>query len=141
MSDLVGNPEDRLSHNEAHLVMISMLPLIAPTCFYGELSVIIKHSLYLSCLVKIHILFLNLIAYWVIFHAFLSSADFFQINFLKKFFQEYHQNVKQFGPSRFVGPDLGPNCLPRLSADVIGRQRVKLLSQSDLMKQDCSNVG
>ena len=25
---------------------------------------------------------------------------------------------------RFVGPDLGPNCLPRLSADGTGRQRV-----------------
>ena len=25
---------------------------------------------------------------------------------------------------RFVGPDLGPNCLPRLSADDNGRQRV-----------------
>ena len=25
---------------------------------------------------------------------------------------------------RFVGPDLGPNCLPRLSADSTGRQRV-----------------
>ena len=26
---------------------------------------------------------------------------------------------------RIVGPDLGPNCLPRLSADDTGRQRVK----------------
>ena len=26
---------------------------------------------------------------------------------------------------RFVGPDLGPNCLPKLSADDTGRQRVK----------------
>ena len=26
---------------------------------------------------------------------------------------------------RFVGPDLGPNCLPRLTADVTGRQSVK----------------
>ena len=25
---------------------------------------------------------------------------------------------------RFVGPDLGPNCLPRLSADDTSRQRV-----------------
>ena len=29
---------------------------------------------------------------------------------------------------RLVGPDLGPNCLPRLSADDTGRQRVKLVS-------------
>ena len=28
---------------------------------------------------------------------FLSSADFFQINIFKKFFQEYHQGVKRFG--------------------------------------------
>ena len=26
---------------------------------------------------------------------------------------------------RFVGPDLGPNCLPMLSADDTARQRVK----------------
>ena len=26
---------------------------------------------------------------------------------------------------QFIGPDLGPNCLPRLSADDTGRQRVK----------------
>ena len=25
---------------------------------------------------------------------------------------------------RIVGPDLGPNCLPKLSADVTGRQGV-----------------
>ena len=36
---------------------------------------------------------------------FLSSADFFQIIFLEKFFQEYHLSV---------GPDLGPICLQRL---------------------------
>ena len=30
---------------------------------------------------------------------------------------------------RFVEPDLGPNCLPRLSADDTGRQRVKPLIQ------------
>ena len=27
---------------------------------------------------------------------------------------------------RIVGPDLGPNCLPRLSANDTGRQRVKV---------------
>ena len=45
----------------------------------------------------------------------LSSADFFKINFFKKFFQERYQSVNQFGHS--VGPDLGPNCMQRLSAD------------------------
>ena len=31
---------------------------------------------------------------------------------------------------RIVGPDLGPNCLPRLSADDTGRQRVKMVFES-----------
>ena len=38
---------------------------------------------------------------------------------------------------RTVGPDLGPNCLPRLSADDTGRQRVnqyKLESVEDRVK-------
>ena len=55
-----------------------------------------------------------------IFHAFLSFADFFQINFFEEFFQKYHQSVKQFGSRSgptFVSPDLGSNCLQRLSAD------------------------
>ena len=53
----------------------------------------------------------------------LSSADFFfKINFHKKLFQEYYQSVSHgLDPDQdryFVGPDLGPNCLKRLSADV-----------------------
>ena len=39
---------------------------------------------------------------------------------IKKFFQEHYQSVKWFGPDQnrhFVGSDLGPNCLKRLSAD------------------------
>ena len=60
----------------------------------------------------------------------LSSADFFKINFFKKFFQEHYQSVKWFGtrsgPAHYsVGPDLEPNCLQRLSADDTGGQRVK----------------
>ena len=50
------------------------------------------------------------------FSGFLSSADFFQINFFEKMFQEYQQGVKQFGSRSgptFVGLDLGPNCLQR----------------------------
>ena len=37
---------------------------------------------------------IELFASWVIFQAFLSYADFFKINFLEKFFQEYHQSAK-----------------------------------------------
>ena len=46
---------------------------------------------------------------------------------MKKFFQEYLWNVNSLHPDqagRSVGPDLGPNCLPRLSADGTGRQKV-----------------
>ena len=45
----------------------------------------------------------------------MSSADFFQ-NYLFQEILEYFQSVRQFG-SRSVGPDLGPDCLQRVSAD------------------------
>ena len=51
------------------------------------------------------------LAWYVLSLDVLSSSHFFQVN---------HQSVKQFGPrsgSHCVGPDLGPNCLQRLSAD------------------------
>ena len=47
----------------------------------------------------------------------------------KKFFQNYHQSVKQFGSrsvQTFGGPEPGPNCLQRLSADDTGKQRAKV---------------
>ena len=46
---------------------------------------------------------------------------------LSFFFQEYHQSVKQLDPDQaqhFVGLDLIPNCLQRLSADDTGWQRI-----------------
>ena len=52
---------------------------------------------------------------------------FFKINFFKTFFQKYHQIVKHLDPEQaghVVRPDLGPNCLQRLSADDTG-SRVK----------------
>ena len=73
--------------------------------------------------------------YWHLTHcilAFLSSADFFfKINFLKKFFQKYHQNVKQFGP--WSGPTIlwawsGSKLFAKVnSRRHSGRQRVKRL--------------
>ena len=36
-------------------------------------------------------------------------------------------SLDPYQAQRLVGPDLGPNCLPRLSADDTGRQSVKLL--------------
>ena len=47
---------------------------------------------------------------------FCSLLIFFKINFFEKFFQEYHLSFK-----RFVGPDLGLNCLQKLSTDDISR--------------------
>ena len=47
-------------------------------------------------------------------------------------FQEYHQSIKQSGFSqsrRFVGPDLGPNCLQKLSADdIVGKDLIDIHS-------------
>ena len=63
------------------------------------------------------------------FSCVLLTADFFQNHLFKKFFQEYHQSVKQFGSRSgptFVGPDLSPNCLQRLSAEDTCKQRVKV---------------
>ena len=50
----------------------------------------------------------------------LLSTDIFQNYIKKKIFQEHYQSVKLFDSGQiqpFVGPDLGPNCLQRLSAD------------------------
>ena len=64
---------------------------------------------------------------------------FFKITFFKKFFQEHYQSVKPFGARsgpkfcRFVGPDLSPNCLQRLSADN-NKERVNFqMSQLELV--------
>ena len=74
----------------------------------------------------LYMIFLKIFAYWVIFHAFLSSAVFFfKITFFKK--KNKKKNIRnttrvsnRLGPDQArqnVGPDLGPNCLQRLSAD------------------------
>ena len=50
----------------------------------------------------------------------LSSADFFKINFLKKNHSGTLKVSNSLDPAqdrRFVGPDLHPNCIQRLSAD------------------------
>ena len=60
--------------------------------------------------------------YWVILHAFLSSADFFffKSTFPKNSFRNIIRVSNSLDPDQaqhFVGPDLGPNCLKNLSAD------------------------
>ena len=68
---------------------------------------------------------IELFAYWVILHAFLTSADFFK-TFSKNNFRNTIRVSNSLDPDQarhFVGPNLGPNCLQWLSADNKSRQR------------------
>ena len=68
-------------------------------------------------------------AYWEIFHAFLSSADFFKINFFESSFRNtirVSNSLASDQARHFVGPDLGPNHFLNLSADGNSRYRVYL---------------
>ena len=56
---------------------------------------------------------------------FLSSADFFQINFFEKIFQEYHQRAKISSDTDQARHFVGPDRLQSLSADDTSRQGVK----------------
>ena len=62
-----------------------------------------------------------LIESWVIFYVLLSSADFFsKLTFFKHSFRNAIRVSNGLDPDqdqRSVGPDLGPNCLQRSSAD------------------------
>ena len=73
----------------------------------------------------------------------LSSAEFFsKLFFSKKSFMNESRVSNSLGPDLarlIVGPDLDPNCLPRLLADDTGRETVfqmrlktKVLSSYDL---------
>ena len=74
----------------------------------------------------------KLIAYWVIFHAFFLSADFFQlILFQNQVFGKIISGTLSVSNSldpdqvrHYVGPDLGPNCSQRVSADDTSRKIV-----------------
>ena len=64
-------------------------------------------------------------ASWEILHALLLSADLFKIKF---FFNNSFRNTIRVSNSlepdqarRFFGPDLGPNCLQKVSADDTSR--------------------
>ena len=64
------------------------------------------------------------------FHAFLLSADFFIIYFLKNSFRNTIRESNCLHPDQarhIAGPDLGANCLQRLSADSTGRQSFEFL--------------
>ena len=64
-------------------------------------------------------------AYWVVLLVFLSSADFFQNQLFRKILSGIPSGVSNsLDPDQArqnVGPDLGPNCLQRLSADDTSR--------------------
>ena len=59
-------------------------------------------------------------------------------------FFQHHPGVKQFGSRSgpFVGPDPGPNCLQRLSADYKSPQAGKELNTKQLVDATfCINLG
>ena len=67
----------------------------------------------------------------------LTSDDFFfKINFFKKKFKNTIRVSNGFDPDQdlhFVGPDLGPNCSQRLSAEdrwPLARKKLKLIRYS-----------
>ena len=55
---------------------------------------------------------------WKMFHTFLLSADFFsKSTFLENSFRNTIRVSNRLDPDHFFGPDPGPNCLQRLSAE------------------------
>ena len=67
---------------------------------------------------------MNSLSCFVILHVFLSSSSvvfFFKFNFFEsKKIRDTIRVSNSLDPDqarRFVGPDLGPNCLPKLSAE------------------------
>ena len=67
-----------------------------------------------------------LFAYWVIFHAFCRLLIILKSTFWKNSFRNAIKVSNSLDPDQawhFVGSDLGPNCLQRLSAEDIGRQK------------------
>ena len=76
------------------------------------------------CLTPTHIvqrshILIKLIAYWVFFHAFfvVYMIFFFSKLTLWKILSGIPSECQTVWTLIIVGPDLGPNCLPRLSAD------------------------
>ena len=63
-------------------------------------------------------------AYWVILHVFSHQLIFFKSTFSKNSFITVSNSLDPNQAQHFVGPDLGPNCLQRLSQDDNSRQRV-----------------
>ena len=82
-----------------------------------------------------HVLLCYPFAYWVILHALFAFAVVFfsKSAFSKNSFRNTIRVSTSLDPGqarRLVGPDLGPNCLQRLSADDISRQIVRCLSET-----------
>ena len=76
-------------------------------------------------------------AFWVIMQAFFVVSCFiFKIDFSEYCFRNTTSVSNSLDPDqgrRFVGPDLGPNCLQKLSADITSNHILPLLlSKHDL---------
>ena len=73
------------------------------------------------------------------FSSFFVSADFFQNKLFAKILSGIKSECQtvwtQIRPDDFVGPDLGPNRLQKLSADGTGRQILTASFQTEKHKQ------
>ena len=66
----------------------------------------------------------------------LSSADFFETKFVENYFQELSNSLDSDQVWIYVGSDLGPNCLQRLSADDTSGQRVFHNENTSAVRKD-----
>ena len=81
---------------------------------------------------KVHAIIRQGLSFVSLLHAFMSSADFLsKSSFPKNNFRNtvrVSSSLDTDQARRFVGPDLGLNCLQRLSADDAGRQRNEIIN-------------
>ena len=78
----------------------------------------------------------QVLAYSVILHAFLSSSEVLQINFFQKIIPglSVSHSLDPDQARQNVGPDLGPNCWQRLSTEDTSRQRIKPVVCNNITK-------
>ena len=104
MHDLFGNPEDRFSCDEAHMISVTRKSVSG---VYNKIRLL-------------------LFAYWVMLHAFLSLFFLSKSTFSKISFRNTIRMSNSLDPDParlYVGFDLNPNCLQTLSADDTSRAK------------------
>ena len=71
---------------------------------------------------------------------FLPSADFFQNKLFEK--KSFRNTIRMSNSLDLIRPDdgLGPNCLPRSSADDSGRQRVNMAASLNILNMFLLNT-